>query len=195
MGPTDENDDVTAPKVDARVARTRSRLHAALLEMVQEMHIEDITIRSLVSRAGVSYPTFFRHYCDLNALLADITDSFLADLLSVTLPLMESDASRPAAIALTKFIDERRSLSRALLAGGAGGSIRQEFVRQALDTAERLPGNRFRDLPAGLGAYHAVNAIIGLLAWWLTTDESISPQKMGELVDRLIFAPSMRNGS
>jgi len=184
---------ITNEKVDARVQRTRVQLREALLELVQRKPIGEITVRELTAHANVSYPTFFRHYPDLANLLEDVADEFIRDLLSATLPLFENADIRAASVTLAQFINERRPLSYALLAGGAGGSVSQGFVRKALETAESLSDIRFRDLPSGLGVFYTVSALIALLVWWLNSSGDVSPDKMGELIDRLVFSPAMEN--
>jgi AcrR family transcriptional regulator len=178
-------------KPDARVARTRALLNEAMLVLVQSKPIDDITIRELVLRAGISYPTFFRHHPDLSSVLEEVADQFLKDLLVVALPLFEGGDTSTASLAMAQYISDNWPLSRALLAGGAGGTVRQEFVRQALETATHLPGKHMLWLPAGLGIPHVVNATIGLLAWWLNAPEPISAAQMGALIDKLVITPAM----
>lgn len=178
-------------KPDARVARTRLLLNEAMLVLVQNKPIDDITIRELVAQAGVSYPTFFRHYPDLSSVLEEVADQFLKDLLVVALPLFEGGDTAAASLAMSQFIADNWALSRALLAGGAGGTVRQEFARQALETAAQIPGKHMLWLPAGLGVPHVVNATIGLLAWWLTAPEPIDVAHLGALIDKLVITPAM----
>ena len=58
-------------KQDQRVARTRQRLAAALIDLILEQGYEPITIREIVQRAGVGYATYFRHFPDKESLLLD----------------------------------------------------------------------------------------------------------------------------
>ena len=56
---------------DTRADRTRASMREALMEMLKEMPFEDVTVRALSERAGVSRNTFYNHYQDLYALVED----------------------------------------------------------------------------------------------------------------------------
>jgi AcrR family transcriptional regulator len=60
--------------LDARVVRTRQALRQAMTELAEDRPLEAITVRAIAARAGVGYATFFRHYADKEALLADVAD-------------------------------------------------------------------------------------------------------------------------
>ena len=63
-------------KLDRRIARTRQLLYKALLNLSLDAGYEHISIRDIVSEAGVGYATFFRHFKSKDEL-------FLSCLISV----------------------------------------------------------------------------------------------------------------
>ncbi|HEX7000629.1 MAG TPA: helix-turn-helix domain-containing protein, partial [Trueperaceae bacterium] len=75
-----------APKVDARVRRTRSRLQGALVALVLEGDYDQVTIRDVADRADVGYATFFRHYRDKEELLVALLEDLLDELLTLLAP-------------------------------------------------------------------------------------------------------------
>jgi len=80
---------------DARVVRTRDALRVAMTELASELPLDSITVRAIAARADVGYATFFRHYPDKEALLADVADKLIREFqaLSEEPPSAESETS------------------------------------------------------------------------------------------------------
>lgn len=174
---------------DARIERTQRALHASLLSLVGEKAFGDLSIGEIVARAGIGYATFFRHYRDKDALLAEVADTLMDDLLAKMMPALLHDETRVASVALCRFVDEHRSVCRALLAGGAEDSIRQHVVKRALSRAETVALPPVDGLPPDLAISHAVRAMLGLLGWWLDHEGSFDADGMGAIIDRLVMGP------
>ena len=68
---------------DRRVKRTQKLLAKALIELTLEKGYEAVTIREITQRADVAYTTFFRNYHDKDALLHDVLDVVLEDLVAL----------------------------------------------------------------------------------------------------------------
>jgi AcrR family transcriptional regulator len=49
---------------DLRIRRTRERLGAALIALLEEKAIHDVTVREVLARAKVGRSTFYLHYQD-----------------------------------------------------------------------------------------------------------------------------------
>ncbi|MDF2046075.1 MULTISPECIES: TetR/AcrR family transcriptional regulator [Microbacterium] len=65
---------------DARQAKSRARLHTAVLEAAASTPIRDVKITDVASRAGVGRATFYRHSPSPEALLEEALRSELDDL-------------------------------------------------------------------------------------------------------------------
>jgi hypothetical protein len=80
-------------------------------------------------------------------------------------------------------------LTHALLAGGAESDVRNRIVTRSLESARLRVPPKPSGIPYELIVTHSVSATLGLLAWWLEKGEAISPEAMGEVVDRLVMGP------
>ena len=76
---------------EKRATRTRPALWNALLQLLEEQSFEQVTIRDVTARAGISYATFFRHYPDKDALLHDVAAREIRKLLGMIRDLSEPD--------------------------------------------------------------------------------------------------------
>jgi AcrR family transcriptional regulator len=176
------------------VAKTRAALAEAVLALASEKPFGEVTITEIAERAGVGYASFFRHYKDKDALLADVADTVVDDLLPAMMPAMMDEDTLTASIAMCRFVDENRLVTRALLAGGAETMVRRRIVIRAIERSRDRAAINPVDrppiaIPDELVITHCVAATLGLLSWWLEQGSAISCEAMGQVVDRLVLAP------
>lgn len=175
---------------DARITKTRAALARAVVAFAGEKDFGDVTITDIARRAGIGYATFFRHYPDKESLLAEVADALMDDLLPLMTPALVNDDTGGAALALCRFVDARRDLCRALLAGGAADLLRQQLVIRAIRRAEALNLPRPPGVPRDLLLVHGVTATLGLLGWWLAHDDRLGVAAMAAIIDELVIRPT-----
>ena len=174
---------------DARVVRTREALREAMTALAAEWPLEAITVRAIAARAGVGYATFFRHYRDKDALLAEVSEALTLAFLEQVRPLLMQRDGRAAARSLCVFVSERLAIHKALLAGGSGETVRAEMLRQCMATVAHA---RIRPLDGPLDdliLFHLVSSILNLLVWWLRNLDEVDIDTMAEIIDRTVLAP------
>lgn len=177
-------------KQDQRVARTRQRLAAALLDLILEQGYASVTIRDIVQRAGVGYATYFRHFPDKESLLLDALDRYLAELVALVRRQPAGDGVR-AGEQLFAFVGSRPQLSRVfLLSSSAGLADRvidagmQSVLTGAMPRADA-------GIPPDLAAFHIASASLALLRWWLAHDMPYPAATMGAIYHQLVLQPSL----
>ncbi|THD74397.1 MAG: TetR/AcrR family transcriptional regulator [Phenylobacterium sp.] len=174
---------------DARVVRTREALRQAMTDLASEAPLEAITIRAVAARAGVGYATFFRHYADKEALLADVADQLTRAFLEQVRPLLRQKDRLAAARSLCAFVEDHLPIHRALIAGGAGDTVRAEMLRQTLATVAQARGRVPESALDELVLFHVVSSILNLLAWWLRNLDRVDAEAMGEIIERTVLTP------
>lgn len=173
----------------AQVERTRSMLRNALMELIEEKSFAEITVKELVGRAKLGWATFFRHYPDTEALLNDTVAHEVQRLLALTLPLIYTVDTRASTRALCAYISEHRKVWTALLTGGAAEMVKREYIRQARQIAADQ-GDFDSWLPRDLSVVFSVAALVEILSWWMEHGQKVSVERMSEIVDFLVVAPS-----
>lgn len=173
---------------DARAVRTREALRTALLELLEERPLDQVTILDIASTAGIGYTTFFRHHPSKESLLNDIAAEQVRNLIGLSLPMMQGTDIRMAALTLCRYVDEHRALWTTLLTGGAAGAIREEFLRisRQIAASHKQPQAW---LPAEVGVVLAVGGIVELLAFWLRQTNPMPIERVAEILDLIIVAP------
>jgi AcrR family transcriptional regulator len=183
--------DIMAVSGDARSVRSRKALRDALLALLEEKPFDQVTIREITGRARVGYATFFRHFSAKEDLLNDLAAGQIAELLALTLPPFHTYGSRDALQALCSYVHERKTLWAALLTGGAAGTVRDEFIRQARVLATTYPPQTHW-LPRDLATVYGTGGTIDVLAWWLSQDEIFPAEMIADILDRLVITPVLR---
>jgi AcrR family transcriptional regulator len=174
---------------DPRVVRTRKALRAAMIDLATDRPLDAITVVAITARAGVSYPTFFRHYADKEALLDDVTDVVTQDFLAHVRPLLRARDRLAAARALCAFGEENPTIHKALIAGGAGETVRAGLLRRTLEVAARTRTDTAPSVLDDLLLFHVISTGLNLLAWWLSNPEHIDADTMAEFIERTLLTP------
>jgi AcrR family transcriptional regulator len=189
---------------DRRVRRTETALARALIELTLERGYDAVTIRDLTAQAKVGYATFFRHYPDKDALLHEVVDVVLEDLLAMLqLPAPreggQKDGEVPAALPAAEYgtlifsyVAQHPELTAVLL----GTHRSHEVLRRLRDQGVRsvLEVNRPRPdatVPAEVAAEHIVTSTIALIRWWLEHGMPYPPERMGEINAEMIMEPAL----
>lgn len=180
------------PKLsDARSTRSQQALRLALLRLMEQTPFEQISLRDIVSRAAVSYPTFYRHYATKEDLLADLARDEIVRFMSLpsTWPAEASGLSPGERVCA--FVGPRRSLWRTLLTAGAAPIMREEFIRFGQELAERGPRLNPR-FPSEVMAAVVASGLFEIIAWWLRQADDYPASEVAQMLELLVINPATR---
>lgn len=175
---------------DRRIRRTRQSLATALIDLTVETAYEEVTIRDITERADVGYATFFRHYHDKDALLQDVLDVVLDELMSLlSLEVADPDDDpQTVGVAIFRYVQAHGEVVRVLL---GSRTVLHRLVSTA--TREIVSGHQARPgaiVPLEIAAHHIVSSTIALISWWLAEQMPYPPEQMGPIYARLIARPT-----
>jgi AcrR family transcriptional regulator len=198
----------SAPPGDRRVRRTQATLQRALIGLVQERDLSQITVADVADRADVSRSTFYDHYQDVHELAEAACTSMLDDLFRFALaldtprahPSENPEDPDPALTAFFTHFAEHAGLYRSLL--GPTGSARViEHVRRRTTTAAHYSGRLAPtgdtpppdtvgrpDFPLDVPAAFVAGALLGVAADWLQRGCPRTPLQMTILTKPLLVA-------
>ena len=110
--------------VDRRVRKTKRQLRLALMKLMSEKSVKDISVRELAAIADINRGTFYIHYKDVYDLLSSLEDE-LADGLAVVCRRHNAKDSEgktyPYLMELYQYIEQNSDLCHVLL--GNNGDI------------------------------------------------------------------------
>jgi AcrR family transcriptional regulator len=177
---------------DARVRRTRTQLGTALLNLIIEKPINNVTVQDVLDRSGVGRSTFYLHFRDKDDLLLTQLEMF-CETMSNALSLRKDKSDRVMPVAeLFDHIGNQNQLYRVLSDSGhlkdffelAEGCFARGIERRLAESG-RLKHMSQRELAARAAALSG--SLLALLRWWLDRGEKESPQHMDKLYHQLVW--------
>ena len=182
-----------ARKTDARVQRTRMQLGTALLNLITERPVKEVTVQDVLDRSGVGRSTFYLHYRDIDDLLVSQLELF-CEMMSSQLSARKDKSQRVMPVAeLFAHIGNGNKLYRVLSDSGhvkdfyelAEGCFARG-IEQRLISSGHLNDSPQREIAARASALSG--SLLSLLRWWLDRGEKESPKAMDELFHRMVWA-------
>jgi AcrR family transcriptional regulator len=179
-------------KPDARVQRTRDQLGDALIHLIVEKPINEVTVQDVLDRSGVGRSTFYLHYRDKDDLLVSQLEKFL-EFMSTVLSARSDKSNRVAPVAeMFEHIGNQNKLYRVLSDSGhlkdffdlAEGYFARGIERRLAESGKfaKIPK---RELAARASALSG--SLLSLLRWWLDRGEKETPQQMDEIFHRMVW--------
>jgi AcrR family transcriptional regulator len=172
---------------DRRIRRTQTLLARALIVLTLEKGYDAISIRDITERADVGYATFFRHYPDKDALLADVLDVVVEELPGELTRSAYLPGAAEAGM-LFHYVQQHSEIVRVLLRASA---VRQRVLDMGLEimlAKHDLPDSD--TIPREIVAHYMVSAGLALVEWWLVHDMPYTPERMGEIMHELLGGTS-----
>ena len=181
------------PRRDQRAGRTRERLGLALLALIQERPIDEVTVQDVLNRASVGRSTFYLHFRGKDDLLLCQFEWFL-EIMSTMLSARGEKSHRLVPVTeMFAHLAEQRKLYRALSDCGrlrdffelAEGYFARGIARR-LTESSRFPNIPQRDLDAR--SHALAGSLLALLRWWLDRGASEPAKEMDDLFHRMVWS-------
>lgn len=179
-------------KPDERIRRTHERLGSALVELIQEKPIDEVTVQEVLDRASVGRSTFYLHFRDKNDLLLSQLEKFL-EMMSTALSIRKEESLRVVPVAeMFEHIGSQKKIYRALADSGRLNDffdLAQGYfargIEHRLRESKRLPKLSQRELAAR--AFALAGSLLSLLRWWIDRGAKEPPGAMDKLFHRIVW--------
>ena len=179
-------------KPDERIRRTHERLGKALVQLIQQKPLDEVTVQEVPDRSSVGRSTFYLHFRNKDDLLLSQLEEFL-ETMSTALSVRKEVSHRVAPVAeLFVHIGDQQKLYRALADSGRLNDffdLAQGYfargIEQRLTESKRLPNLLQREL--AVRAFALSGCLLSLLRWWLDRGAKEPPSDMDGLFHRIVW--------
>jgi AcrR family transcriptional regulator len=179
-------------KPDERIRRTHERLGKALVHLIQQKPLDEVTVQEVPDRSSVGRSTFYLHFRNKDDLLLSQLEEFL-ETMSTALSVRKEVSHRVAPVAeLFVHIGDQQKLYRALADSGRLNDffdLAQGYfargIEQRLTESKRLPNLLRREL--AVRAFALTGCLLSLLRWWLDRGAKEPPSDMDGLFHRIVW--------
>lgn len=186
-------------KEDRRVRRTKKMLTQALMQLMQEKQLKEITVRELTDRADMNRGTFYLYYRDIYDMLEKLEDSMFEALNSIA-SQHETDVvqqeTKPILLDIFRFVEDNRETVRVLLSPYGDMKFLHrlfEVIRSKCLTvfqqAESMEQKTEADFEYRFS--FVIYGTAGLIRSWVSRDCRESAVEMAETADALIRRGSL----
>lgn len=169
-----------------RVRITKRMMKEALLELLEENELADISVTAICKTANVHRSTFYDHYRAPADLLRD-TEQDLLDRIPIPPPMTDpadQDKIIEASTAFFEFVKENKKACRILFGGSADSGFSARLVEflcsgslpvSTDDDDDDEAKSRFISL-------YIANGTVGMMREWIRGDFRISSRQIAELM-------------
>lgn len=184
-------------RIDPRVLRTRQLIKDAVIELLEEMDIEKISVNRIAERAQINRVTFYLHYQDLQDMLEKMADEMVADILeavSIYEEKLEHVKSEGWVIleALLIYIADNARFYKIVLNSRRSpiftdrlfllvGEMISEYQNKKVDSANISEDHIQNDI----AIWYSTAALIGTIITWLKNDMPYTPTYLAKQITML----------
>ena len=180
-------------RTDRRIGRTHARLGDALVQLIAEKPINDITVQEVLDRASVGRSTFYLHFRDKEDLLLAQLEQFLEFMSTMLLVRKEKSLRVMPVTEMFDHIGGQNRIYRALADSNRLHDffdLAQEYfarsIERRLRESGRLPRQPRRELAAH--SFALAGSLISLLRWWIDHGARENPEQMDALFHRMVWS-------
>lgn len=171
-------------KEDRRVRRTKKAVREALLRLMQDKQVAEITTTELCKEADVNRNTFYAHYSAPEEVLTEIEEEFLEEL---SLMFRETYETGGVTLAMCKAIDVDHDRWRSIWHGDP--SLIERAIDMCCEQAlvEWEAESLAREGEGALFLQFITRGASGVVGSWVDEGCRIPPEELSTLIDRFVF--------
>lgn len=180
--------------MDPRIARTRTSMQDALLELCRDADFHSVSVSDIAGRAGINRSTFYQHYPDKETLLADALDRFAEQAAAHMEADLHNDEADPRDI-IHRFlvhVRENATLYRTMLSSNGSPVLvdrLHERVMRLTQVGLTTKTKGELGMPVNIAAASVAGSFIGILREWLSMKPLPSAERATEWAWHAVTTP------
>ena len=174
---------MTEKHENRRVRMTKRLMKEALLELLEENELVNISVTAICKTADVHRSTFYEYYTDPADLLRDTEQDFL-DRIPMPPPITDpADQNRilESAAAFFDYVKENERAFRVLFSGSADSSFSARLV-EFLCSANMTVSADADETTSRFMRLYIANGTVGMMREWLSAGFPVSSRRIAEMM-------------
>ena len=171
---------MTKKHENRRVHMTKTLIKNALLELLEQQELTNITVTAVCDTADVHRSTFYKYYTDTADLMKEIEQD-LMDQIPKPHPGRTLEQLLKEAAAFFDYVKQNEKAFRILFGDSASNSFFSRWVEFLSDGYIPIPGDHDK-MTARFIQFYISYATAGMLKEWIQQDFPFSSQKMAEMM-------------
>lgn len=182
-------------ETDRRVVRSKTAIKETLLSLMEQKSFSDISITEIVETANYNRGTFYAHFENKDALLADVISELIEELIASfrapyeNVDIFRMDELGAHSVAIFEHIYGRRDIYSTLFRSETLPVIKEKMLSAVgrLMTEDLKPADEVSStINPELSIVYSLNALMGLVFHWIEGGFAYSPAYMQEQLIQLI---------
>lgn len=169
---------------DRRVKRTKKALRDALLSLLEEKNINQISVTELTTLADVNRATFYFYYTDLIDMLQQIQNEsyqYFEEIISEYSPSINTiEGFTEYAEIIFTFCKEHESIVRFIVNNDTNNQLYKQIQTLMLNNIPNSKDTFDEKNPARYSTNYVLNAMVGIMIDWMDEGMMISPHDLAE---------------
>lgn len=177
-------------KINRKIQLTKRSLRDALVELLNERHISQISISLLCQRANVNRSTFYKHYASVLALLDEIEEENLRYFETAINKLNKSSNTIDGHLileSLFRYIKINKEFFKSVLNNKNYGNFLDKLINEIYYKVDDKFPISLKKTPEIF--VYVIHGSIALIKLWIDKDFHKTPKEMGHLI--LSFANTL----
>ena len=163
-----------------RVRMTKSLIKNALLELLEQYELSNITVTAVCDTADIHRSTFYKYYTDTADLLKEIEQDYLDQIPRVPSGLPREQVLKEST-AFFDFVKQNGKTFRILLGESTGSGFTARLVEFLCSGYIPVPVDN-DDLLAKHMQIYIANGTVGMLKEWIWDNFPSSSEKIAEMI-------------
>ena len=173
--------------MDRRVLRTKRMLKDALLELLKDSEIEEITISELCRKADVNRNTFYAHYSVPADLLREIEDDLVSSILKQVAPDIQQGDYELLLTNVFTSLANSAPMSKVMQYSIRSGDLMRKFINQVKPQVIAIWENQFSLSQEDINIIYeyTTGGTVTLLKEWMEGNFQETPEALAEKAAKL----------
>lgn len=174
---------------DRRVRKTIKALREALIRLLAEKSVKDITVSELTTLADVNRSTFYFYYDDVYDMVQQLQDEtyeiFYQTVVKPDSELHGEEAYIGYVIRFFEFCKDNEIQCKFLLNNDINLQLFQRIVFDVRDNIPDSSEEFQKDSPEHYLTTYLISGIIGIIKQWFNDGMQVEPEKMARFIGKV----------